>query len=784
MALARQTDLIPLRDIVSDLFACLGPLRACEESVQQRIVEPVQELVCDPTIEYCVDPVRNALSVNPLACIPGCGYYPSLPQFDSPLEQDSRAAQLARARSNYQYNYTLVRTFRDGKQGPGIAVLDSVPMEQLPSLCWVVIALQNALVILDNLLLVMEMLLQEPRLDRAAVSGDMGAETIGGDGERHEATLLDVTSDYPRAELERDRDDVRLLRANLFGTLVWGRSVSDSLRRADDPPDVMDEVDRPLRTLAPAHDQSQSSTCPCPRCSPGAITRDAVDDIKNALGEIVRRIMLLPGLDKRPYSIAAYDDLFQRIALPNFALWFQNDEMFAQQRVAGQNPVVLRRIEWTEEWSERFPVTDEQYRLVMGVDDSLEEAGQDGRLYICDYRESLENGVPGDFPPFAGKKFINVPLALFALEKRDRGIIRAVAVQAGQEPESSANPDLKNPVITPDCGWSWEIAKTIVQNADCNDSEFYRHLGLGHLLTEAFILATYRQLPRQHPLYALLTPNFVGTLFTNNTAVTSINVEGSYLNITEMIFSCTVDSTLGIAGNAVADVNFNDNMLPNNLRARGVDDPALLPNYPYRDDAMLIWNAIRNWTADYVSLYYRNDADVLGDYELQGWVQEVTSPNGGRIRGVGDVEDGRIATVDYLIECLTAVIFTASAHHALTNFPLADYELYEPGWPGALYAPPPREARGATRMEWLRYLSKLNIAVLQQALGFLVGSTYFTRLGYYPMCSFTDIRVAGPLAEFQSELANVERIIRRRNETRMLPYTFLLPSRIPASTNI
>ena len=29
-----------------------------------------------------------------------------------------------------------------------------------------------------------------------------------------------------------------------------------------------------------------------------------------------------------------------------------------------------------------------------------------------------------------------------------------------------------------------------------------------------------------------------------------------------------------------------------NTKERGVDDPTLLPNYCYRDDGMLIWNAI------------------------------------------------------------------------------------------------------------------------------------------------------------------------------------------------
>lgn len=786
MPRVRESDMLLFRDIVSDVFACLGPLRACEEPIQQRCVEPIQEVIFDPFVDYCLDPVRHALAVNPLGWCPFCGVEPSLPQDDSPAEQDTRAAELQRARMRYQYNYSLVRTFHQGVQGKGIAILDSVPMEQLPSLCWVILVLQNALVVIDNLVLVLDMLAQPPRRQQRARNEAGTEEAVKSpeaysDKDLTSVLLEDTTAEELRCEKERVED----LRQNLLGTLLWGQSIA---RRYPLPSEKTDLAEQPLTALAPPSEQvstqTSSSWCPCPRCSPEAITRDLFENIKQKLGEIVERIMLIPALDKRPFSIKAYNDLFQRISLPQFAQWFQNDEMFALQRIAGQNPVVIERVEWTAELAARFPVTNEQYKEVMGADDSLLAASQDGRLYLCDYERSLGNVIGDDFP-FDEQKYINAPLALFALRSDDRRVIKAVAIQCNPGPGDD------NPVFTPPRDhndpryWNWEIAKTVVQNAECNDSEFYRHLGLGHLLTEAFILATYRQIPRAHPLYPLLTPNYVGTLYTNNTAVTSINEQGSYLNITAMIFAGTVDSTLGIAGNAVAGVNFTENMLPNNLAHRGVDDPLVFPNYPYRDDAKLIWYSINRFVDQYVHLYYHSDRDVTGDYELQSWVEELGSKRGGRIQGVGDGGvGGRIWTRSYLIDCLTEVIYTASAHHALTNFPLADYELYEPGWPGALYQPAPTSATGAKRRDWLAYLSKINIAILQQALGFTIGSTYFTKLGYYPICNFADCRVWGPILSFQEDLARIEEIINRRNEVRLLRYPYLLPSRIPASTNI
>jgi arachidonate 15-lipoxygenase len=792
---------LQLRDIVSEVFACLGPLRACEGAVQNNIIAPIEEYVIDPVRENCIDPVQRALEVNPFGCVPFCNCNPTLPQYDTPAQQQARADQIARTQPHYQYNYNLMRTFKVvdlGQQGQhpdcvvvsyskngiqvppqeaeqvnlqceGVAILDSLPLSQLPALLWLLDVMRHALVILDNFMLVLELIGQQRRRVRRGVEGE----------QEDEPDLTAVTfNEATQEEIEQTRQEVQQLRAEIYSSFLGVRRLINRETAAN--------ADRELvRPLEPASElnTSQPVTCTCSNCSPVNFAREMYTDISNGIQQLVKKILMLPAIDRQPLSIKAYNDLFQSIPLPTFALDFQSDEMFALQRVAGQNPVVLHRVEWTDELSARFPVSPAEYKSVMGLDDSLEDAGNEGRLYLCDYRESLENNVSGNFPDldhpppgFSWQKHLNVPLVLLALKKSDRNVLKAVAIQINQEPGPT------NPVFTPEDGWNWEIAKTCVQNADCNDSEYYRHLGLAHVLTEAFILATYRQLPTSHPLYVLLTPNFQGTFFTNNLAITSINDAGSYLNITEMIFSGTVPSTLGIAANAVHDVNYTENFVPNDLKKRGVDDPNLLPNYPYRDDAMLIWNTIRNWAGNYVRIYYTTDEDVIGDYELQNWVLEVSSQHGGRIQGVG--VNNRIETVDYLIDCMTSVIFTASAHHALTNFPLHEYEIYSPGWPGAIYRPAPTSKDEATREDWMRYLAPLNMAILQQALGFTVGGIYFTQLGQYHICHFNDPRVRGPLAVFQQELARAEEVIRDRNMNRPLPYPFLLPSQIPASTNI
>jgi arachidonate 15-lipoxygenase len=85
-------------------------------------------------------------------------------------------------------------------------------------------------------------------------------------------------------------------------------------------------------------------------------------------------------------SLKDYEKLFPVIALPTIANNFQDDEVFAYMRVAGYNPVMIERV---TSLSDRFPVKDEQYQAVMGSDDSLAAAGQEGRLYLADVQNSV-----------------------------------------------------------------------------------------------------------------------------------------------------------------------------------------------------------------------------------------------------------------------------------------------------------------------------------------------------------------------------------------------------------
>jgi arachidonate 15-lipoxygenase len=471
-----------------------------------------------------------------------------------------------------------------------------------------------------------------------------------------------------------------------------------------------------------------------------------------------------------------YDKLFPVIEKPAIANTFQDDQMFAYLQVAGYNPLMIERVTKLSDHEclcNRFPVTDNHYQAVMGTQDSLAAAVAEGRLYLADYG-ILDGAVNGTFP--RDPKYLYAPLALFAVPPGSDScrLLRPVAIQCQQTPGTD------NPIFTPHSPrYAWLLAKAIVQMADANFHEPISHLARTHLFVGAFVITTHRQLPANHPLSLLLCPHFEGTLAINDAAQRILIAPG---NGVDRLLASTIDQDRVFAAIGVQNYGFNAALLPKQLKQRGVDDPNLLPVYPYRDDARLVWDAIYQWVSDYLSLYYSTDDAVQQDTALQAWAAEAQAYDGGRVSDFGQAE-GRIQTREYLIDAATLIIFTASAQHAAVNFPQKDVMSYAPAVPTAGYLPASILGGEIREQDYLNFLPPLEQAQQQLNLLHLLGSIYYNKLGQYPIDHFSDPQVQPLLQNFQNNLQQVETTIQQRNLHRPV-YEYLLPSRIPQSINI
>jgi arachidonate 15-lipoxygenase len=467
--------------------------------------------------------------------------------------------------------------------------------------------------------------------------------------------------------------------------------------------------------------------------------------------------------------------MFQTQPLPLVAPTFRDDATFANLRVAGANPMMIQRV---RALPAKLPLTNAQYRQVMGPGDSLADAIAGARLYLADY---VDLGGLAPSGPIAkeqsGVGYAYKPMALFAVPKGGGSLV-PVAIQCDQDP---ARFPIFFPAAPGEPGyWAWQMAKTIVQQADFNHHEMYTHLGRTHLFTEAFALATHRQLATTHPLYALLLPHFEGTFAINDRAATEICAPKMFAEI--LIAPQLTDTVTAVAIDRL-NFDFYENMFPNDLRARGVDDARALPDYPFRDDGLLLWQAIADWVTEYVGLYYRSDRDVTNDTELAAWADDIAK--NGQVKGFI-----RITSLTQLVQVVTAVIFNASVQHAAVNFPQKTLMTYVPSTSGTLAAQAPAGIQGQSEATWKRMLPPPLVTVAQVLFLSVLGSVYYKPLGQYrsatsPVGSaFTDSRVTAPLQRFQAKLQTIESTVQARNQSRATPYTTLLPSLIPASTNI
>lgn len=492
---------------------------------------------------------------------------------------------------------------------------------------------------------------------------------------------------------------------------------------------------------------------------------------------------------RSPLGLNNYKDLFQVIYLPTIAYQAHEDKAFAEQRLAGPNPLVIERFH--SSLLDKFPVTDAQYQSVIGAGDSLQKALAENRLYITDYqvlREIDPGTVANEHHTI--QKYIYHPIALFAVEPGDcpNRRLLPIAIQCYQDP-SPENPIFLAPSNNSSLEerWAWQMAKLIVQIADGNYHEFVSHLGGTHLRMEPIAIATERKLPVTHPLGALLRPHFEGTLFINDSAVEVLANPGGTV---DKVAAGTLKSSILLSVKGAKDYPypFNESSLPTVLKARGVDDPQFLPNYPYRDDGLLIWNAISEWVSSYLKLFYSDDFSVQNDAVIQAWIQDLTAPRGGQMTGIGEklTEHSPVIfqTLAYLIEAVTLIIFTSSANHAAVNFPQATFMTYMPNMPLAGYREAPKTTKGMSEQDYLDLLPPLSQAENQMNMTYLLGSVYYTRLGNYGDSYFSDDRVKDLLKVFHQKLLSIELEITARNEARPTEYNILRPSNIPQSINI
>jgi arachidonate 15-lipoxygenase len=270
----------------------------------------------------------------------------------------------------------------------------------------------------------------------------------------------------------------------------------------------------------------------------------------------------------------------------------------------------------------------------------------------------------------------------------------------------------------------------------------------------------------------------VGTFNINRLAVDMLIQPGEAV---EIVIGSSLPSAYKLLAEKRRKYSFRGNYLPKRFARHGTDSSSTLARYPYRDDGLLVWNAIARWAADFVGAYYRTDEDVRADHELQAWAAEIASPDWGQVSDFG-ATPGTIQDRQDLAEILTMVMWTAGPQHAAVNFTQAPYMSFLPANPMAGFAPEPT-GEGHTEQDWLAQFPPIDVAVVQFNVLTFLSSVNYTRLGEYGS-NFSSTAAEAANRRFRATLADVEERISTANAARAFAYPYLLPSHIPNSTNI
>jgi arachidonate 15-lipoxygenase len=467
-----------------------------------------------------------------------------------------------------------------------------------------------------------------------------------------------------------------------------------------------------------------------------------------------------------------------------------SDREFVRQRLAGANPMVIRRVQAVDAGLIQA-LASQTYKLANGnVIDLLKSAGEN-RLFIADYPLFKDLQVTD----LQSGKYLGSPTAIFY--RHERGL-EPVLIEL-----------LKGRVVTPSITGNeaddWAKAKLYFQSADANHHELISHFCYTHAAMEAFAIATARQLPSNHPFSQLLSPHFRFLIAINYRANAVLLAPGSAL---DQLMAPTLETTLKLSHTAYRQKSFWYYSLLNDIELRGIE-PQLLPDFPYRDDALLLWEAIAKYTTRYLQQYYSDDKAVIQDTYLQAWADELGAPLNTRpksdfpqipqwlppewitLSGINPQElpthprvpgFAKIGSLQQLIDIATILVFTCGPQHAAINFSQFDYMTYVPNAPLATYSHP------NTTVSLDKLLPPLPKDLLQMQLTATSSGIRWGNLGSSDLIQFFDQSDRQILAQFQSDLRGIEGKIQVRNQQRFaehnIDYPYLLPSRIPNSINI
>ncbi|KAG7453573.1 arachidonate 15-lipoxygenase B-like [Solea senegalensis] len=232
---------------------------------------------------------------------------------------------------------------------------------------------------------------------------------------------------------------------------------------------------------------------------------------------------------------------------------------------------------------------------------------------------------------------------------------------------------------------------------------------------------------------------------------------------------------------SLTSVTYSSLCIPDDIAERGLED---IPNFYYRDDGLQLWDIIFRFVKGVLSSYYKDDAAVQKDSELQKWIGDIFKY--GFLSQASTGIPHQFDAVDDLIKFVTMVMFTCSCQHGAVNTGQYDYGAWMPNNPTSLQLPPPTTKGTTTEATLLETLPDVNTTVNGMAVMWLLSqqSSDFVPLGQYPQEHFFEETPCKLITKYQGELKKLSAAIEVRNQSLDVKYTYLDPAKLENSVAI
>ena len=293
--------------------------------------------------------------------------------------------------------------------------------------------------------------------------------------------------------------------------------------------------------------------------------------------------------------------------LPGMLSNYTDDLLFSMERLS-LSPYQVRRLNPSSD-SLQFSVDDDLATDITGM--TVQQLFQAGRLFYADYRDQHEL-TPTE-------RYAAACDAFFYIDPSSGDFLPlAIRTNVGS-----------NLIYTPrDDPADWLLAKIMYNVNDFWFSQ-WNHLASTHEVVQIAYLAAIRALSDEHPVLALLNRIMYEVYAIQPLAETLLFLPGAAV---DQVFAYTGTSAQEYTTDRYKNGGsgrFQANYFRTDLQSRGLVQSALGPglkNFPFYEDASVIYNAMHDFMASFVYSYYSADSDVTGDSEIQAWVKEAQGP--------------------------------------------------------------------------------------------------------------------------------------------------------------